>query len=72
MAWRKEHSKHVGTVWVNGHKRVIRTSHNAKRPWFVSRSLMMLGDKRGWVRTFGSAEAAMRAADKAKRADFNI
>lgn len=39
----------------------------AWRPWFAVHSLTMLSDKRGDVRFFGSAKAAMKAAEQAAK-----
>lgn len=68
MNWTRNDSKH-GEAYTNGKTSVQRISREG-RPWFASRGLMLLAGKSRNVRFFGTPEAAMKAADKAKRQEF--
>ena len=74
MGWEKADDKPKrgkGVTYINGRKTVLRVEDGA-RPWFATRGMMMLGDKRRNVRMFATAEAAMKAADAAERAEFCV
>lgn len=68
MKWTQEHTAR-GWAWRKGATTVLRME-NGDRPWFASRGMMMLADNRRNVRRFGSAQAAMRAADAAAPTAF--
>jgi len=65
QSWKRRPFGRFGTGWVyqRGFYCVMAIERKRGRRWFATRVLTQLTDKRGNVRFFATALAAMRAAD---------